>query len=197
MRSGRGPPGAILEQTGHPQLPYCKPANSGLVIVLGPLNSAGGRLGEKLHVQGSSGPERPLWSIAGFRGATFETSCRLSKPLDFRPKIAVANILIFAQPIASVCLAKVARFSECPPSGTNAVSDRVYSNARAFAPLMRCPIIVASTPPSLRAQRSNPGATARGPWIASSQGLLAMTVNGGVRVPGVDFLISGHRLRIR
>ena len=37
-------------------------------------------------------------------------------------------------------------------------------------------------PPSLRAQRSNPGATARGPWIASSQGLLAMTVNGG-RLP--------------
>jgi len=33
----------------------------------------------------------------------------------------------------------------------------------------------ASTPPSLRAQRSNPGATLRGPWIASSQGLLAMT----------------------
>ena len=32
-------------------------------------------------------------STAGFRGATFETSWRLSKPLDFRPKIAVANIL--------------------------------------------------------------------------------------------------------
>jgi len=60
--------------------------------------------------------------------------------------------------------------------------------------LRRCPIIVGSTPPSLRAQRSNPGATARGPWIASSQGLLAMTVNGGVRVPRVDFLISGLRL---
>src|SRR6202046_485391 len=28
---------------------------------------------------------------------------------------------------------------------------------------------------SLRAQRSNPGAASRGPWIASSQGLLAMT----------------------
>src|SRR5271156_4031078 len=60
--------------------------------------------------------------------------------------------------------------------------------------LRRCPIIVASTPPSLRAQRSNPGATARGPWIALSQGLLAMTVNGGVRVPQVDFLISGLHL---
>jgi hypothetical protein len=60
--------------------------------------------------------------------------------------------------------------------------------------LRRCPIIVGSTPPSLRAQRSNPGATARGPWIASSQGLLAMTVNGGVRVPRADFLISGLRL---
>jgi hypothetical protein len=35
----------------------------------------------------------------------------------------------------------------------------------------------------------------RGPWIASSQGLLAMTVNGGVRVPRVDFLISGLCLR--
>ena len=35
-------------------------------------------------------------SIAGFRGATFETSWRLSKPLDFRPKIAVANILNYA-----------------------------------------------------------------------------------------------------
>jgi hypothetical protein len=56
---------------------------------------------------------------------------------------------------------------------------------------MRCPIIGASTPPSLRAQRNNPGAAARGPWIASSQALLAMTVNGGVRVPEVDFLISG------
>src|SRR5271170_1269020 len=32
------------------------------------------------------------------------------------------------------------------------------------------------------------------PCIASSQGLLAMTVNGGVRVPRVDFLISGLRL---
>ena len=32
-----------------------------------------------------------------------------------------------------------------------------------------------STPASLRAQRNNAGATARGPWIASSQGLLAMT----------------------
>ena len=41
----------------------------------------------------------------------------------------------------------------------------------------RCPEM-APPPPSLRAQRSNPGATARGPWIASSQGLLAMTVNG-------------------
>ena len=29
--------------------------------------------------------------------------------------------------------------------------------------------------PSLRAQRSNPGAASRGPWIASSQDLLAMT----------------------
>jgi hypothetical protein len=35
-------------------------------------------------------------SVAGFRGATFETSWRLSKPFDFRPKIAVANILINA-----------------------------------------------------------------------------------------------------
>ena len=38
------------------------------------------------------------------------------------------------------------------------------------------------------------GATARGPWIASSQGLLAMTVNGGVRVPRVDFLVLGFAL---
>jgi hypothetical protein len=29
--------------------------------------------------------------------------------------------------------------------------------------------------PSLRAKRSNPGATSRGPWVASSQELLAMT----------------------
>src|ERR1700677_2607358 len=29
--------------------------------------------------------------------------------------------------------------------------------------------------PSLRARRSNPGATSRGPWVASSQELLAMT----------------------
>src|SRR5580658_3368840 len=48
---------------------------------------------------------------------------------------------------------------------------------------MRCPIIAASTPPSLRAQRSNPGATVRGLWIASSQGLLAMTANRVIRVP--------------
>jgi hypothetical protein len=34
------------------------------------------------------------------------------------------------------------------------------------------------------------------PWMASSQGL-AMTVSGGVRVPQVDFLISGLRLRAR
>ena len=31
--------------------------------------------------------------MAGFQGATFETSRRLSKPLNFRPQIAVANIL--------------------------------------------------------------------------------------------------------
>ena len=55
----------------------------------------------------------------------------------------------------------------------------------------RCPIIAASTPSSLRAQRSNPGATARGPWIASSQGLLAMT-DGVIHVPQVDFLNSGR-----
>jgi hypothetical protein len=35
--------------------------------------------------------------MAGFRGATFETSRRLSKPLNFRPQIAVANILRFAR----------------------------------------------------------------------------------------------------
>jgi hypothetical protein len=35
----------------------------------------------------------PFGSMAGFRGATFETSRRLSKPLNFRPQIAVANIL--------------------------------------------------------------------------------------------------------
>src|SRR6202050_5461441 len=58
----------------------------------------------------------------------------------------------------------------------------------------RCPIIAASTPSSLRAQRSNPGATARGPWIASSQGLLAMT-DGVIHVPQVDFLNSGRLLR--
>src|ERR1700683_3571808 len=58
----------------------------------------------------------------------------------------------------------------------------------------RCPIIAASTPSSLRAQRSNPGATARGPWIASSQGLLAMT-DGVIHVPQVDFLSSGRLLR--
>jgi len=45
-----------------------------------------------------------------------------------------------------------------------------------FPELRRCPIIATSPPPSLRAQRSNPAATSRGPWIASSQELLAMTV---------------------
>src|ERR1700689_2839119 len=37
------------------------------------------------------------------------------------------------------------------------------------------------TYPSLRAQRSNPGATSRGPWVASSQGLLATTAWHGNR----------------
>src|ERR1700684_1883465 len=42
--------------------------------------------------------------------------------------------------------------------------------------LRRRPEINEPTPhPSLRAQRSNPGAASRGPWIASSQELLAMT----------------------
>ena len=36
-------------------------------------------------------------------------------------------------------------------------------------------------------------ATARGPWIASSQGLLAMT-DGVIHVPQVDFLILGVSL---
>src|ERR1700733_9366307 len=36
-------------------------------------------------------------------------------------------------------------------------------------------------------------ATARGPWIASSQGLLAMT-DGVIHVPQVDFLNSGRGL---
>src|ERR1700678_3405148 len=40
----------------------------------------------------------------------------------------------------------------------------------------RRPEINKPTPhPSLRAQRSNPGVASRGPWIASSQELLAMT----------------------
>jgi hypothetical protein len=44
-----------------------------------------------------AGPNVRKGSIAGFRGATFETSRRLSKPLNFRPQIAVANILISAR----------------------------------------------------------------------------------------------------
>src|ERR1700688_2204447 len=64
---------------------------------------------------------------------------------------------------------------------------------RVLSKVRRCPIIAASTPSSLRAQRSNPGATARGPWIASSQGLLAMT-DGVIHVPQVDFLNSGPLL---
>src|SRR5277367_6698280 len=79
----------------------------------------------------------------------------------------------------------------CGRRGREAPDEGILSM---LCSLRRCRIIAASTPPSLRAQRSNPGATARGPWIASSQGLLAMTVNGGVRVPRVDFLISGLRL---
>ena len=73
--------------------------------------------------------------------------------------------------------------------------DGISSSHETFDVAEASPIIAASTPPSLRAQRSNPGATARGPWIASSQGLLAMTVNGGVRVLQVDFLVSGLRPR--
>jgi len=40
-------------------------------------------------------------SMAGFRGATFETSRRLSKPLNFRPQIALANILNYATGIGT------------------------------------------------------------------------------------------------
>src|SRR5271168_778945 len=54
---------------------------------------------------------------------------------------------------------------------------------------------VLSTPSSLRAQRSNPGPQHAAPWIASSQGLLAMTANGVIHVPQLDFLNSGRRLR--
>ena len=61
----------------------------------------------------------------------------------------------------------------------------------------RRPIIVLSTPPSLRAQRSNPGATARGPWIASSQGLLAMTVDGALRYRESCLLIRSGEMRPR
>src|ERR1700679_3195891 len=46
--------------------------------------------------------------------------------------------------------------------------------------------------PSLRAQRSNPGAASRGPWVASSQELLAMT--GGGASP-IDSVIIGPRFR--
>ena len=49
------------------------------------------------------------------------------------------------------------------------------------------------TPPSLRAQRSNPGATARVPWIASSQGSRNDGQWSCSRSPS-HFLISGLRL---
>ena len=51
--------------------------------------------------------------------------------------------------------------------------------------------------PSLRAQRRFQGATARGPWNALSQGLLAMTANSVIHVPQVTFLILGRLLRRR
>ena len=40
-----------------------------------------------------------MGQVAGFQGALFVGSRRLSKPLDFRPKIAVANFLISGAPI--------------------------------------------------------------------------------------------------
>ncbi len=49
-------------------------------------------------------------------------------------------------------------------------------------------IVVASAAKQSRPQQ-------RAPWIASSQGLLAMTANGVIHVPQLDFLNSGRRLR--
>src|ERR1700689_3904186 len=42
------------------------------------------------------------------------------------------------------------------------------------------------------AKRSNPGAASRGPWVASSQELLAMT--GGAPLVQIDSAIIGRRL---
>ena len=113
----------------------------------------------------------------------------ISRPNDFNSLRGVWRNKIASQAKLIVSQAK------SPDSLSELRRHHTHREFRADRSLRRCPIIAASTPPSLRAQRSNPGATARGPWIASSQGLLAMTVNGGVRVPQVDFLISGLRPR--
>src|ERR1700720_514619 len=52
--------------------------------------SSKGRYGAGRAVPGAKA-EWPQWVDSGFRGATFETSWRLSKPPDFRPKIAVVS----------------------------------------------------------------------------------------------------------
>ena len=68
---------------------------------------------------------------------------------------------------------------EARPSRLAGITVRVglgWSETFERGLLRRHPEINEPTPqPSLRAQRSNPGAASRGPWIASSQELLAMT----------------------
>jgi hypothetical protein len=75
------------------------------------------------------------------------------------------------------------------PTSSEIHADFDVKGSREFglAEVLVNSIVVASAAKQSRA-------TARGPWIASAQRLLAMTANGVIHVPQLDFLNSGRRL---
>src|SRR5277367_515738 len=100
-------------------------------------------------------PERPFAVAAGVA----DENVRHSAPLPtFRASSSGAR-----------------RLARAVPRTARAIGGDASRMSRDGAPihvveLEPCPIIAASALPSQRARRSKPGATARGPWIASSQG---------------------------
>jgi hypothetical protein len=81
-----------------------------------------------------TGRERPVGRVPGFQRAPFVGSRRLSKPLVFRPKIAVANFLIYAR-----CHKRLSSYSPedfwCQLSKVTAMGDNPWRQKRAVIKL--------------------------------------------------------------
>jgi hypothetical protein len=140
--------------------------------------------------QGSLGLAVPTKSSSGEHCHTYSTSVQRTAFCVRASRRAVRGS---ARPDTCVWLSSACIRPRFHGDDTCWLGRSRRSSSFGTSPLRRHPRLAASTLPSLRAQRSNPGATARGPWIASSQGLLAITANGvfnhgrsGARSPCID-----------